>query len=101
MRSALSTAHGPAIMARLPPPISTPLTSTILGWGCASQRLGAQLVLVADDADDGTKGAAAQVGFQPQILDPPNDVVNLLVGGAGLQDDNHAGIPLENRRGYA
>ena len=37
IRSGSSTAHGPAIIAKLPPPILTPFTSMMLACGWASR----------------------------------------------------------------
>jgi len=53
------------------------------------ERLGLQLQLVADDTDDRPGNPLAEVGHQAQRLDPLNDVLDLLGGGMGLQDDDH------------
>ena len=47
------------------------------------------LSLVADDADDGAQLAPAQVRLEAQLLDALEDVVDLLRGGVGSQNDNH------------
>ena len=41
------------------------------------QRLGLQLALVANHADDGAQFSAAQVGTQAKLLDSLQDVIDL------------------------
>ena len=53
--------------------------STCSTPGNGRQRLGLQLVLVADDADDGALFAAAEMRFEAQFADALQDVVDLLV----------------------
>ena len=110
IRSALSTAQGPAIIARWPPPIFTPATSTTLGSGCASRLAslyggstgitsatpgmawsgaGCSCDFVADHADDRAVRAAAQVGPHAVRFDALDDVADLLVRGAGFENDDH------------
>ena len=61
----------------------------LLDAGDGGQRLGLQLVLVADDADDGALLALAEVRLEAQFLDAFQDVLDLLLGGMGSEDDNH------------
>ena len=111
-------AQGPAIMTSAPPPMrdrldagptSPPTMTTVSAWcnlaagelerledrqhlfdaGDGRQRLGLQLALVADDADDGALLAAAEVRLEAQFADALQDVVDLLLGGVGSKNNNH------------
>ena len=53
------------------------------------ERLGLQLLLVADHADDRPRDPLAEVGREAQRLDPLEDVVDTVRGGVRLQDDDH------------
>ena len=53
------------------------------------QRLGLELVLIADHADDGPRHPLAEVGGEPQVFDPGDDVPDHLVGRVRLQNDDH------------
>src|SRR5262249_30196158 len=61
----------------------------LLNAGNGLERLGLELVLIADDADDGAVLAAAEMGLETQLLDALQDVVDLLRGGLRSQNDNH------------
>src|SRR5690606_14903014 len=61
------------------------------------ERLGLELVLVADDSDDRPGDPLAEVGREAQLLDPPDDVLDLLWRRMRLQHDDHR--PLISRRG--
>src|SRR5262249_62143236 len=61
----------------------------LLDAGDGRQRLGLQLVLVADDADDGAQRAAAEVRLEAQFLDTLQDVLDLLLGGVPPENDDH------------
>ena len=109
--ASLSMAHGPAIMARCAAADLAPcLTSTtvssgvelaagqlerlqdrqhLLDAGDGRQRLGLQLVLVADDADDGAMLAPAEVRLEAQLADALEDVVDLGRRRSRFQDDDH------------
>ena len=63
--------------------------STCSTPGMADERLGLQLVLVADDADDGALLAPAEVRLEAQLANALQDVVDLLLGRIGSQYDNH------------
>ena len=121
--ASLSTAHGPAIMASEPPPISTldarPCDDHdrvggvelaagqlerledrqhLLDAGNGLQRLGLELVLVADDADDGALLAPAEVRLEAQLADAFENVFDLLVRGVGPENDNHGGARRPGKR---
>ena len=55
--------------------------------------LGLELRLVADHADDRTIRAAAQMRLQAERLHPLDHMVDLLIGGAGFENDDHGKIP--------
>src|SRR5581483_7319882 len=61
----------------------------LLDAGDRQQRLGVQLVLVADDADDRAVLALADVRLQAELVDALDDVLELGGGGVGAQDDDH------------
>src|SRR5712691_4415281 len=52
--------------------------------------------LVAGNADGGADGTRDGMGLQAEALDALADFANLLLGGVGLHDDEHGGLP---RRG--
>ena len=52
----------------------------LLDAGNGGQRLGLQLVLVADDADDGALLAPAEVRLEAELRDALEDVIDLLAG---------------------
>ena len=102
----LSIAHGPAITARWPPPILTPLTvktepsgvelaagelerledrHDLLDPRDRLQRLDLELGLVADDPDDRPRDPLAQVGRETQGRDPLEDVLDDLGRRVRLQ----------------
>ena len=62
--------------------------------GNGGQRFDLEFVLIADDADDGALFTATEMRFEPQFLDVLQDVVDLLLGGAGTQSIIIALIPL-------
>src|SRR5205823_1708701 len=66
----------------------------LLDAGDGRQRLDLELLLVADDADDGALLAAADVRLEPQFADALLDVLDLFRGGVGLEDDDHGGAGL-------
>ncbi len=107
-----SIAHGPAITARCPPPIFTPLIANdrvlrvelpagqlerledrhhLLDPGDRLQRLDLELVLVADHADDRPRDPLAQVRRQAQGRDPLEHVLDDLRRRMRLQHDDHSG----------
>src|SRR6202043_1221295 len=45
-----------------------------------------------DDADDGAQFAAAEMGFEAQVADAFQDVINLLRGGVWPKNDNHGRV---------
>src|SRR5262249_14008301 len=53
------------------------------------KRLNLGLALVADDADDRPLGSAAHVWAEPQLLDPLDDVVDLLGRSVRPDDEDH------------
>ena len=53
------------------------------------QRLGQELVLVADDADDGAQLAFADVRLEAQLPDALQDVVDLGISRIGTEYDDH------------
>ena len=57
----------------------------VLHAGNRPQRLGADLLLVADHADDRAIRAAAEMGLQAQRFDPLDDMGDLVVGHFGLE----------------
>ncbi len=61
----------------------------LLDAGNGRQRLGPELVLVADDADDGADLAAAEVRLETQLADAFENVLDLLFGEIGSENDNH------------
>src|SRR5262249_55900199 len=60
----------------------------LLDAGDGGQRLALELVLVADDADDGALLAAAEVRLEAQLLDVFQDVLDLFRCRVGSGDDN-------------
>ena len=113
-------AQGPAIMASEPPPICTGLTAGrsradvddrvrrvqlaagelerlqdrqhLLDAGDGRQRLGLELVLVADDADDGALLARLRCGLNPSSRMRSRTWSICSVGGIGTENDNHRSI---------
>src|SRR5262249_45917984 len=61
--------------------------------GNGGERLGLELVLIADDADDGAVFAAADVWLEAQLRDALEDVVDLFAGGVGAENDDHLSSP--------
>ena len=63
--------------------------------GYGKQRLGLELALVADDADQGALLAAAEVRLKAQVTDTLQNVLDVFVGGVGTEDNNHGGASSE------
>src|SRR6185369_9113833 len=57
--------------------------------GNGAEGLGLELLLIADDTDNCAVGAAAQMSLEAEGFDALNDVVYLVVAGAGFEDDDH------------
>ncbi len=57
--------------------------------GDRSQGLLAQLVLVANDPHDRSVSASAKMMLETHFLDASQNVINLIVGGEVLQDQDH------------
>ena len=53
------------------------------------QRLRLQLLLIANDAEDGPLLTVDAMGAQTQVLDTAEDIIDLLWCGFRLQDNNH------------
>ena len=53
------------------------------------QGLLGPVALFAQGGDDGALGADDDVAAQPELFDPLDDVVDLLLAGAGFHDDDH------------
>ena len=67
--------------------LSTGVTDSTPGDG--GDRLLANRILGADDADDGAQRAAADIRLEAPLGDPIDDVLDLLLGGFGFGDDDH------------
>ena len=61
------------------------------------QGLLGAVALFAEGGDDGSLGADDDVAAQAELLDPLDDVVDLLLRGARFHDDDH-GVPFSERR---
>ena len=66
----------------------------MIGITCSTPAIackgsGMQLVLVADDADDGAMLALADVRLEAELVDAVEDVIDLGLGGVLAQDNDH------------
>ena len=101
-----STEQGPAMTWKWPPPIRAPWpqSTTVSAVGPleglghaldvvddvhALDEIGVDLGGVADEADDGDVLALGDVGLEALGLDPVDELVDLAVGGAAVECNNH------------
>ena len=61
----------------------------LLHAGNGLERLGLQLVFIADDADDRAMLALAEVRLEAQLADALQNVVDHRLGGIGFKHDDH------------
>lgn len=69
----------------------------LLDAGDGSERLDLRFALVANDPNDGPLFATTDVRSKTKFVDPLKDVVDLVLGGIGPDDEDHGAGEIRNR----